>query len=135
MTLDDSQRRMIIQHKLEKAMNTIHDVRFLIDNGKFIFAMNRLYYAIFYAISALALQHGFSTTKHKQLLGWFNKNFVKEGKIDRKFGEVMYIAFDKRSKGDYDDFAQFTKEETEELFEDVNAFIHALEHLITPEKA
>ncbi len=93
-----------------------------------------MYYGIFYALSALALKFHFSTKKHTQLLGWFNKNFVKDGKVEKKFGEIMYLVFDKRSKGDYDDFVQFTKDEAEELFVGTKEFILAIEQLIATEE-
>ena len=130
MTLDDTQRQVLIQHKLERAKISIADVRFLIDNGKLIIAVSRMYYGMFYALSALAVKHRFSTTKHKQLIGWFNKNFVKEHKVDRKLGEFLHTAYDMRSKGDYDDFVHFSLEEVEELFQEMQEFIRAIERLV-----
>ncbi len=51
----------------------------LIQHDKLAIAVNRiLCLRSFYMLSALALKHGFSTSKHKQLIGWFNKQFVKE---------------------------------------------------------
>lgn len=44
-------------------------------------ALNRLYYAIFYAVAALAQKFNFITSKHSQLLGWFNREFIKTGKL------------------------------------------------------
>ncbi|GAK58398.1 hypothetical protein U27_05372 [Candidatus Vecturithrix granuli] len=69
MTLDETHRQVLIQHELERAKTAIAGVRFLIDNGKLIIAVSRMYYGMFYALSALAVKHRFSTTKHKQLIG------------------------------------------------------------------
>lgn len=133
MTLDDSHRQDLIQHKLEKANETIADVKFLIEHDKLTIAVNRSYYGMFYVLSALALKHRFTTTKHKQLIGWFNKTFVKTNRVDRKFGEIIHNAFDQRSKSDYDDFVTFSKDEVDQLFEEMKAFIHAIEKLIEME--
>ena len=39
-------------------------------------AVNRIYYGLYYAVTALAIKHRFETSKHLQLIGWFNKEFI-----------------------------------------------------------
>ena len=130
MSNDEESRKQLIQHKLDKADSTIDDIRFLLDNDKLAIAINRIYYAVFYALSALALKHQFSTAKHQQLIGWFNREFIKENVVDRRFGEILHRAFDKRSKGDYDDFVEFSKEEVEQLLHDTMLFVEKIKELI-----
>lgn len=62
----------IINYKIEKALATLDDSKFLIDNKKYNAAVNRIYYSVFYILSALALKYNYETSKHTQLLGWFN---------------------------------------------------------------
>lgn len=133
MMFDEKSREGLIQHKLDKAIDTIADVGFLLDNNKLVIAVNRIYYGIFYALSALALKHQFITSKHQQLMGWFNKEFVKEKKVERKYGEILHKAFDKRSKGDYDDFVNFSKDEVELLFHDMKDFIDKIKVMVLSE--
>jgi len=133
MTFEEESKSDLIKHKLEKANGSVNDVRFLIDNDKLVIAVNRIYYGIFYALSALALKYQFATSKHQQLIGWFNNNFVKEKKVDRKYGEILHRAFDKRSKGDYDDFVEFSKDEVEQLFQDMKDFINKIKDMIVSE--
>ena len=130
MSSDEESRKHLIQHKLDKADSTIDDIRFLLDNDKLDIAINRIYYAVFYALSALALKHQFSTAKHQQLIGWFNREFIKENVVDRRFGEILHRAFDKRSKGDYDDFVEFSKEEVEQMLHDTVLFVEKIKELI-----
>ena len=75
----------LIEHRILKATNTIDDVEFLIKNKKFTLATNRIYYGMFYLLSALSLKYNFSTSKHQQLIGWFNKEFIASGKIETKY--------------------------------------------------
>ena len=70
---------ILINHRINKSHLTIDDAKFSIENNKISIALNRIYYAIFYIVSALSLIYDFSTSKHKQLLGWFNKNFIYTG--------------------------------------------------------
>ena len=129
MTSDGESREQVIRHKLGKAVATIDDIRFLIDNDKLAIDVNRIYYAVFYALSALALKHQFSTARHQQLIGWFNREFIKEKRVDKKYGEILNRAFEKRSKGDYDDFVEFSKEELEQLLQDTISFVEKIKEL------
>jgi hypothetical protein len=70
-----------------------------LQSHSFTGALNRIYYGIFYILSALANKHHFSTSKHTQLIAWFNKNFVRTGKIDREIGKFVHLAFDRRMDG------------------------------------
>ena len=78
----------------------------------------------------MALKHQFKTSKHKELIGWFNKNFIKEKIIDPKYGEVIRKAFIKRSDSDYGVMVKFEKAEVEKMFELMKEFIAAIDKLI-----
>ncbi|MCU0287401.1 MAG: HEPN domain-containing protein [Acidobacteria bacterium] len=97
--------------------------------------MNRIYYGIFYILSALALRDHFQTRKHQQLIGqligWFNKNYIKEGIIDKSFGQLVHKAYDERSQADYADYAEFDPDEVSAMMEDLKKLIQKLEELIS----
>ena len=101
------EKNALIEHRISKAIAAIDDVDFLISNKKFLLAVNRIYYGMFYMLSALSLKYDFSTSKHQQLIGWFNKEFIATGKVDHKYGKIIHNAYSNRSTGDYDDFAEF----------------------------
>ncbi len=130
MNLEEKERQYLIERRIKKAVNAIDDVQFLIDNDKLVIAVNRIYYGIFYSVSALALKHQFTTSKHQQLIGWFNKNYIKEKKVDVKFGEILRRSFEKRSKSDYDDWVEFKSDEVDKLFNDMKIFINKMQELI-----
>ncbi|MEA1912860.1 MAG: HEPN domain-containing protein [candidate division WOR-3 bacterium] len=129
--LEDIERKELIKHRIKKAKKTVEEIDFLIKNDLLDLAINRIYYGIFYMLSALALKYQFSTSKHHQLIGWFNKKFIKEGLIDKKYGSIIHKAYDKRTKGDYDDFVEFSKEEVSELFKNMKEFLFSIEELIS----
>ncbi|HOS40898.1 MAG TPA: hypothetical protein PLG31_14275 [Spirochaetota bacterium] len=54
MTLDSEARNSLVRHKLEKADSIRDEVAFLIENGRLATAVDRVYYGMFYAVSALA---------------------------------------------------------------------------------
>jgi uncharacterized protein (UPF0332 family) len=93
-------------------------------------AVNRIYYGMFYILSALALKYKFKTSKHQGLIGWFNKNFLKDKKIDRKYGTIVRDAFNNRSDGDYGAFIKFVKADVLKSFDDMKDFISTIEKYI-----
>ncbi|MGB9442130.1 MAG: HEPN domain-containing protein [Desulfobacterales bacterium] len=130
MTLNDEDRELLINNYLEKSRTTIKKVEFLIDNNEYQLAVNRIYYGIYYSLSALAIKHQYSTSKHAQLIGWFNRTFVKTGAIEKEFSKMIRKAFENRMEGDYNVFADFSKEEVEQSLKEMKVAIQALDMLI-----
>ncbi|MGA1825184.1 MAG: hypothetical protein ACMUIP_11040 [bacterium] len=56
MTLSSEDRAQLIKHYVEKVQNLVEDITFFIDNGKLFTAVNRIYYGIYYMLSALSCQ-------------------------------------------------------------------------------
>ena len=128
--MKDDEKNALIEHRIARATNTIEEVSFLIKNRKFLLAVNRIYYGMFYILSALSLKYDFSTSKHQQLIGWFNKEFIATGEIDRKFGRILHNAYNNRSTGDYDDFAEFDEEDVKKSFDEMKDFIRIIRALL-----
>ena len=85
----DKDRLTLIKCRMDQAIDTIDVVDFLINSDKLSVAVNRIYYGLFYSVTALAINNGFETSKHAQLIGWFNKEFVATKKTDVKFGKIL----------------------------------------------
>ena len=130
MTLEDAERQALIQYRIDKAYGAVEEVEFLLKNEKFTLAVNRVYYGLFYVLSALALKHRFKTSKHGQLIGWFNKNFVKEKLIDQRYSKILYRAFESRIHGDYIDFTEFTRDEVTSMVIEMKDFINTVNNLL-----
>ncbi len=130
MTLSDKDRSTMVKYRLEQANETIADVELLIENNRLRSAINRIYYGMFYSLLALALEYKFESSKHAQIIGWFNKNFVHENKFDEKFGKIINKAFNKRTKSDYDTFVEIDKETVLELFDEMKEFIHEIKKFL-----
>jgi uncharacterized protein (UPF0332 family) len=130
MTLKPEERETLIRHSKEKSREAIENVSLLIGNEKFSLAVNQIYYGMYYMLSALALKHHFSTSKHLQLIGWFNKTFAKGELIDKKYAKWVRKAYDNRIDGDYNVLSHFTQEEVEHSFEEMKEAIAVLEKLI-----
>lgn len=135
MTLSDEDRDQLVKYNIEKSKQAIEDVEFLMDSNKLYLAANRIYYGIFYMLSALALKHKFSTKNHGQLIGWFNQNFVKTSRIDKKYSNILRLSFELRSDADYDVLKIFNKEEIQQSYIEMKEIIFETEKLINPRKS
>lgn len=123
-------KRDLINYRLDRSRETAEEAEMALEHKKFRLAENRIYYAMFYIVHALSLQHNFSTSKHATLKGWFNKEFVFTGKIDKEFYKIYNRAFDKRQEGDYDDFVTFEEEEVVEDLQCMKKFLAKLTDFI-----
>jgi uncharacterized protein (UPF0332 family) len=130
MTLEDKDRDNLIKYRLEQAEETIADVQLLIDNSRLRSAVNRIYYGMFYSLLALGFANQFGSSKHVQLIGWFNKDFVHAGKIDERFGKMINKAFNRRTKSDYDTYVDYDKEVVLEMFGEMKEFISEIKRLL-----
>jgi len=129
--MNQKTKKDLINYRRERAFETIKEVDLLISKDMFFAAVNRIYYGMFYIINALSVLDNFSTSSHSQLIGYFNKNYLKTNKIDRKIGKYFSKAFEKRSKGDYKDFVSIEKEEIDEYFGKMKELIKIVDNLIT----
>jgi uncharacterized protein (UPF0332 family) len=123
MTIESDDKESLIKYRLEQAKETISDVQLLIENNRLRSAVNRIYYGMFYSLLALGLANQYETSKHAQLIGWFNKNFINEGLIDSKYGKIINKSFNRRTKGDYDTYVEFEKDIVIEMFQEMKDFI------------
>jgi uncharacterized protein (UPF0332 family) len=126
MTTTDKDKKEIIRYRLDQAEDTILDVDLLIQHDRLLAAVNRIYYGIFYALLALSTKYSYETSKHAQLIGWFNKNFIHTGIFEETVGQIVNKSFNRRTKSDYDTFVDFEKENIEGMFQEMKEFIDAI---------
>ena len=69
----------LIRYRLSRAEETLEEARLLAENKNGNAAVNRLYYACFYAVLALLIRDGRYSSKHSGVRALFNIHFVKNG--------------------------------------------------------
>jgi uncharacterized protein (UPF0332 family) len=130
MTLSDRDREALIQHHIDKSSESICQVKFLIENNQLSLAVNRIYYGVYYILSALAIKNRFKTSKHEQLIGWFNKIYIKGNLVDKRYSKIIRKFHENRMEGDYNVFSEFLKEEVEESFAEMQDMIGEIRKLL-----
>lgn len=97
------EKQTLIEYRLERANESIKAARLLFENKLFTSAMNRIYYSMFYSVQALLVLNEKAFSKHGQVKGYFNKEFIKAGIFPKEFGKIFNTVFEYRQKFDYVD--------------------------------
>lgn len=74
-------------------------------------SINRSYYTSFYAIKAVLALGNIDFKRHKDVIGYFNKEFVANEQFPRELGRQLGRLKQLREKSDYDDFYVASKEQ------------------------
>lgn len=119
-----------INYRIQKAEETYSDSILLFDNGRYNSAVNRLYYACFYIVSALLTSRGLQAGTHNGTKVLFFSEFVKPSIIQPQFGTQYSNLFDWRQEADYADFIDFDKATLKELMVETRNFIDVVKCLI-----
>ena len=128
--LTDEQRVDIVRYRLENALNTLAEVSSHRENGFYNTAVNRMYYACYYAASALLIAHHIETKSHEGVRQQLGLNFVLTGKISQEQGRFYSRLFSKRTTGDYDDFITHTEVTVDELYPQAQSFVATIDNLL-----
>ena len=123
-------KSLLVKYRIKRADETLEEALLSLTNNKLNLTANRIYYAAFYIVSALAISNDFSTSKHSQLLGWFNKNIVKKGKLPKEFGKIYLNAYEIWQEGDYEDLIEFDPKVLEEKLKEITKFVSVVKELI-----
>jgi len=97
-------------------------------------AINRAYYAIFYAANALLATKGLSRSKHSAVIATFRQHFVKPGVIEDEYSDIYGRVMDDRHKADYD-IVESTVDpaRAQTDLEDARRFVERVEHHLKQE--
>jgi uncharacterized protein (UPF0332 family) len=132
--MNQQDREELIRYRISKAKETLKEVYVHIDNGLWNTAVNRLYYACYYAVSALLADKMINTKSHKGVRQMFGLHYGKTGIIDKNLAKFFTDLYDLRQTGDYDDFIDFTKDDIIDLLKPANEFISQAEEILFKEK-
>lgn len=131
--MDEESKAALISYRVQRAFETLKEADVMRREGFYNAAVNRLYYACYYATIALLLKHNIQTQTHNGVKSMLGLHFVSTGKLPVKIGKIFGTLFEKRHSGDYDDFAYCDEELVNDLYPQAEMYIKAVEELIKSE--
>jgi uncharacterized protein (UPF0332 family) len=119
-----------ISYRIARAYETLDDGKKLAETQSWNSCVNRLYYACFYAVSALLLSNGFETKTHNGVKTIFFKEFIATKLIPREFANLYADLLDWRNEADYADFIDYDKKTVDPVINKVEIFLENIKSRI-----
>jgi uncharacterized protein (UPF0332 family) len=113
----------LAEWRLQNAERTLAEARSLAAGGFSRGAVNRAYYATFYAARALLATQRLDSAKHSGVLSLFDREFVKPGTVEVVQSKAIHRLFRLRQEGDYADMVEVSLEEASAALADAEAFV------------
>jgi uncharacterized protein (UPF0332 family) len=98
---------------LENADEALSVAQLNLDNDFYAAAINRAYYAIFYAANALLATQKLARSKHSGVLAVFRQHFIKTELLPTELSVIYGQVRDDRQEGDYEIMIATSKEDAE----------------------
>lgn len=120
----------LIAYRMQRAADSMEEAQLMQQAGHWNTCANRLYYAAFYAVSALLVRDGHGASKHSGVKALFNRHYVKPGIVTREHGRFYNRIYDLRQEGDYMDFVFLGGDAVSPLVEVTAEFVNTLRGLL-----
>lgn len=130
MNLSDSERATIVSLELDKAHKTFADMEFCAKEQKWEAAANRLYYALFHAVSALLINGGQNVKSRRGIMSLFGQQYVRTGLFSREDGSLLSDLVIMRDNADYNLFFEASEEKIVPYIEPTRQLIGKIETYI-----
>lgn len=128
--LDEDSKKALVTYRIQRAYETLKEAEVMKREAFYNAAINRLYYACYYAAIALLLKYDVQAQTHNGVKTMLGLHFVSTGKLPLKVGKTFGTLFEKRHSGDYDDFAYCDQELVDDLYPQAEIFIDAVAGLV-----
>ena len=116
---------------LDYARRVLRTARIALADGDWISAINRAYYAIFYAANALLESKGLERSKHSGVLSLFRREYIKTGLIETAYSDIFGQAYEARNESDYDRSAFPEQSDAEIAVADAERFVARIENYLS----
>lgn len=126
-------RRELIKYRFESARERLDSAEILFLNGNYKDSIGRSYYAMFTAVRALLARDGVDYSKHAGVISYFQKEYIKTQKIDKKYSKYLSQAFQIRNNTDYSDFFIVSQSDAKEQYEKAKEFEKMIEAFLENE--
>ena len=130
MSLTDEERRIMVDLEIERAERITQQFQVLQEQQYWDTLVNRMYYAVFHAVSALLIHNAMPVHTHKGALHVFNREFVRTGMFSMEEGRLFSQLEGLRERGDYNCFLDASEDEIVPLIEPLKSLIEKIKREI-----
>src|SRR3989338_6102724 len=124
------EQKALARHRFERAETALNEAIDELSRNNYSLTVNRAYYSVFYAMRAFLATVNQDSSKHSGVMALFNQYFIKTGVVSEISFKAIQSLMDLRHEGDYQDFAEVTKEEANGSVEISKKTIKALKKIL-----
>jgi uncharacterized protein (UPF0332 family) len=117
----------LMQYRIQAAKERLESAKLLLNHENYKDSIGRSYYAMFTGVRALLAVDGVDYSRHASVISYFQKEFIKTEKLEKKFSKYLSQAFQIRNNTDYQDFFIATKSDAMEQYERAVEFCEMIE--------
>lgn len=134
MSLKDNERKDLVNLYLDKARQTVGECEIAIVAESWGMAANRMYYALFHAVTALLVNDGIPVGSHRGVKALFGQHYVLTGKFTSDNSKLLAQMETLRDKADYNIMYVATREQVMPHIGEVKKFIDEIEEYVESTK-
>lgn len=123
MSLNYEERTAVVTYRLEKAERALSQAKANLPLETWEVIANRIYYAAYYAVSALLIANGHQVKGHDTIVRMFGLHFVKTGIFPSEQGKLYNKLYTLRLTGDYNDHYNLESDDVLPLVEPAKRLI------------
>ena len=127
---EDEARRAVISLWMSKADLALTAADRELVAGDLSLAVNRVYYAGFYALSAVLLRDDQEFSSHAGVRAALHQHLIKSGRVPAALGKFYDQAFDDRQEADYAAVADFEEAGVRARIAEAREFVTVLKALL-----
>jgi uncharacterized protein (UPF0332 family) len=116
----------LCRYRFQQADDALSEAMLLLDATHYRGALNRAYYAMFYALQVMVVQNKVKVSKHSGVISYFDREYVKPGIIEKKFSKWLHRLFDLRQDADYGDMFEPSERQCQEAVEQAKEFVQRI---------
>jgi uncharacterized protein (UPF0332 family) len=113
----------LIRYRLAQAKEALDAAALNLANGLHHSAVNRAYYAMFYAVLALLAARQAETSRHSGAIAQFDQLYVKPTLLPKEFSRWLHDAFLHRQAADYGVELSVSRDEIDALLVHARDFL------------
>jgi len=126
----DEEKQQVIRQRMEEARETLVEAGALLTQDPRRGTINRSYYAMFYAVLALAASRGLAVSKHTHVIAFYDKEFVRKGIFPKELSRALHYGFKERQSKDYGENREIERADAETALSDAKNFIDVVENFV-----
>lgn len=124
----------LCMYRINNAVDTLDTAKLCMEHKRYKDAINRCYYAAFYAVKSILALEEIDFKRHKDAVAYFNQHYVATEIFDREIGKRLGRLKRKREASDYDDFYVASFDEAKEQYESAELIVKNVQTFLKRKK-